>query len=183
MIAREAIVNKRKLRCRYEAVASQAGSGAALEEFDFCPYILWCCQRAWYAVGYHGGRKAVRRLKLARFAACKVTGKPYAIPDDFKLEDHLGLAWRMVRGKKRYEIAVKFEPDFAETVSDTRWHATQRVEFHEDGSVTLRFTVDGLEEIVWWVLGYGAKCKVLQPAELAQQVRQMHEAAAGRYGG
>jgi proteasome accessory factor B len=178
---RRAIITKRKLQCRYEAVASKVGAEAQAALFELCPYVLWYCQRAWYVVGYHSGRKEVRRLKLARFAMCKATDKPYGIPDDFTLEKHLGLAWRMIRGEKRYEVAVRFDTDFAETVCDTRWHATQREEFHEDGSVTLRFTVDGLEEIVWWVMGYGGKCRVLEPAELARRVRAMHGEAAARY--
>jgi predicted DNA-binding transcriptional regulator YafY len=51
-------------------------------------------------------------------------------------------------------------------VTETTWHSTQSVERHKDGSVTLSFTVDSLNEIVHWVLGWSGRATVLQPPEL-----------------
>ncbi len=51
-------------------------------------------------------------------------------------------------------------------VSETTWHHTQESRRHEDGSVTLSFRVDGLEEIVWWVLGWSGFVEVVRPLEL-----------------
>lgn len=43
--------------------------------------------------------------------------------------------------------------------------------------------VEGLDEIVWWVLGYGPHAVVREPAELAARVAEMAQAMAARYGG
>ena len=44
------------------------------------------------------------------------------------------------------------QEEFADAVTETRWHPTQTGEDHDDDSVTLRFTIDSLDkEIVWWV--------------------------------
>ena len=44
------------------------------------------------------------------------------------------------------------------------------MDWHEDGSIAFRCTVDGLDEIVWWVLSMGPHCRVVKPAELAEWV-------------
>ncbi|HEX3356641.1 MAG TPA: WYL domain-containing protein [Tepidisphaeraceae bacterium] len=180
---RQAIQTKRIMRCRYDAVKS-AQEAAHDETFDLKPYLLWYCQRAWYVVGHRSDRNEVRMLKLNRFDFIQLTDRPYAIPDDFALREHLGHAWRMIRGDKRHRIVIRFEKGFADTASETRWHPTQKEkELHDDGGITLSFEIDGLDEIVWWVLGYGPNATVLEPKELADQVRDLAQATARRYAG
>jgi predicted DNA-binding transcriptional regulator YafY len=185
---RQAIGQRRIVICTYDAVQNSADKDSSHEnlpeqgEFEFRPYGLWFCQRAWYAVGHHSGRGALRKLKLNRFTSLRVTDRPFAIPDEFDLRTELGNAWRMIRGPSSYQVAVLFEPNFADAASETRWHPTQEEEWdHASGRVTLRFTVDGLEEICWWVLGYGPGAKVLEPPELIVRVRDLAQATAERY--
>lgn len=169
---RQAIASRRALDCEYESLGDGNGSKPK-GRFLFQPYKLFFSQRAWYAVGYHGGRKAVRSLKLNRFTRCNLTDKPYAVPDEFSLKQHLGNAWRMIRGKDSFDVVIAFDAEFAETIADTHWHATQRIDYHDDGSITFRCKVDGLDEIVWWVLSMGPHCRVKQPKELAARVREL----------
>lgn len=176
---RQAIATRRILRCRYDAAASSRGDADAI--FELRPYCLVWHQRGWYVVGHHSGRDEIRNLKLNRFDYVELTDRPYLIPEDFSLRDYLGNAWRMIRGPIRHQVAVRFEADFADTVTETRWHPTQREEHHDDGRVTLRFQVDGLSEILYWVLGYGPGATVLEPKELAEKVRNLARATAARY--
>lgn len=180
---RTAITRRRVLRCAYESVKKSLKGGDDGEVFEFRPYALLFCQRAWYAVGHHAGRGEIRKLKLNRFTLIEPTGKPYAIPDDFNLDDHLGDAWRMIRGPRKYDVELHFDRTFAETIADTHWHRTQEVEHEPDGTVTLRFKVDGLDEIVWWVLSMGPHCVVKQPPELAARVRELAAGVVAQYAG
>ena len=62
-------------------------------------------------------------------------------------------------------------------MTETTWHPSQRAQHNSDGSVTLSFTVDGLEEIVWWVLGWSGRAKVITPESLkAMVVNQLRKA-------
>ncbi len=182
---RQAIATRRVLLCSYESIEtslrSDKASGKKGQKFELRPYALFFSHRAWYVAGLHSGRGEVRILKLNRFDHIKLTDKPYAIPDDFSLRSHLGNAWRMIRGPKRYDVAIHFDREFADTVNDTHWHPTQKFEHHEDGSITLEFKVDGLDEIVWWVLSMGPHCRVKKPAELIQRVKELAQATADRY--
>lgn len=175
----QAIAERRSLVCRYDSLNNNTSGD---EEFDFDPYALFFSVRAWYAVGWHHGRGAVRTLKLNRFNSIRVTGRSCEIPSDFSLDTHLGNAWRMMRGETDFEVAVRFDAEFAETLSDTLWHRTQRIEEQPDGGVIFRCTVSGLDEIVWWVLSMGPHCEVLEPAELRDRVREAAAATARRYG-
>lgn len=177
---RDAIVNRRAMECAYESPNHQPGAEA--EVFRFDPYALYFGQRAWYVIGLHHGRNEVRTLKLCRFTRCKSLDRPYAIPDDFSLDRHFGKAWRMVPSGTIHAIKLRFDSAFAETVADTHWHDSQEVEWQEDGSVQMSFEVDGLEEIVWWIMGYGPRCRVIEPAELARRVADLQKLAAGQYG-
>jgi proteasome accessory factor B len=55
-------------------------------------------------------------------------------------------------------------------VTETTWHHTQGSRGHDDGSITLSFRVDRLEEIVWWVLGWSGEVEVVRPPELREMV-------------
>ncbi len=167
---------RRKLRCQYESVR-----GNDDEVFLFQPYRLWFEQRAWYAVGYHEGRGDVRSLKLTRFTRHELTDEPYEIPRDFSIDAFRGNAWRMIRGNRTYDVAIRFEAEVADNVGDTRWHATQSIDYNDDGSIIFRCRVDGLDEIQYWVLSYGPNAQVLAPSELIERIAEMAKATAQRY--
>ena len=69
-------------------------------------------------------------------------------------------------------VSVRFSPLVAQNVSEVTWHKTQRVKFREDGSLEYSVQVSGLNEIAWWILGYGDQAEVLQPAKLRRLVAQ-----------
>lgn len=175
----QAIATQKVLECEYES----AGKGTdAAEPFRFEPYALFFGVRAWYAVGKHSRHSEVRTLKLSRFGRVRLTDTKYVIPASFSMEKHLGNAWGMVKGKESFEVEVEFSGPMQETVAETRWHRTQETEFDADAGVTrMRFTLDGLDEIVWWVLGMGPGCRVIKPQILADRVKELALATAGQY--
>lgn len=167
---RAAIVRNVAVLCDYESVSGAAkadGKGS----FVFQPYALLFSQRAWYVIGHHAGRDEVRSLKLNRFTRLEVTDQAFTVPAEFSVRQYMGNAWRMIRGKDSYQVEIDFDAEFAETIADTHWHATQEITWNDDRSITFRCTVDGLDEIVWWVLSMGPHCIVKEPAELRERVR------------
>jgi predicted DNA-binding transcriptional regulator YafY len=180
---RNAIANRRALTCSYESLANRDRDDGDPEVFEFKPYRLYFDQRAWYAIGFHGNRDEVRCLRLSRFTQIKPTDKPYNIPDDFSMEERRGKAWRMIKGDTTYQIVLHFDKEFAETVSDTYWHATQVIEWQDDDSIIFRCEVDGLDEIVWWILSMGPHCVVIEPPELVDRVKRLAGEILSHYDG
>jgi proteasome accessory factor B len=176
---RTALAQRTALRCQYESLSGGSKNGNG--EFLLNPYTLLFNQRAWYVVGHHSGRREVRCLKLNRFTKVQPTDQHFDLPKGFTLGKHLGNAWRMIRGEKSYKVELQFDPEFAETIADTHWHGTQEVIWNDDGSITFCCTVDGLDEIVWWILSMGPHCVVTKPKELAQRVKLLATAVVEKY--
>ena len=137
------------------------------------PYWLLFSERAWYVIGHSSKHRAVRTFKLGRFKSLATAGTRFRIPAGQTLEKHLGNAWRLMRGDRPDEVELKFSPLIGPNVAEVNWHKTQRLRWDEDGSVRFFATVDGLDEIVWWVLGYGPEVEVLRPAELRHRVADL----------
>lgn len=174
---KQAIREKRALHCTYESLSQPEGSKA----FLFEPYLLNFDQRAWYTIGWHRGREALRCLKLVRFTGMELTQVHYELPADFSIDSFRGDAWRMIRGQDRHQVTIQFDARMAETVQDTHWHRTQSTEDLADGSLLFHCEVEGLDEIVWWVMGYGPHARVLKPAVLANRVAEMARTTAALY--
>ena len=174
---RSALAKKFSLRCEYESLSGSKNG----QTFILKPYTLFFNQRAWYVVGHHSKHGDVRCLKLSRFSRIEPTDHAYTIPKTFSLNRHLGNAWRMIRGEKTFKVELRFDPEFAETIADTHWHPTQEVIWNDDQSITFKCKVDGLEEIVWWVLSMGPHCTVKAPKELSGQVRKLAAEMIAQY--
>jgi predicted DNA-binding transcriptional regulator YafY len=137
-------------------------------------------KQAWYLIARPDGKDQPRTYRLVRFQSLKATDLPAAIPDDFDLKGYLGNAWAVYRGNRSHDIELRFTADAADTVLEHVWHHTQRVERHADGEVTLRFTVDGLNEILRWVVGWAGRVRVVKPVELRDLVIDHHRKAIAR---
>jgi predicted DNA-binding transcriptional regulator YafY len=147
------------------------------------PYRLVFISRAWYVIGYSAMHDMVRTFKLDRIITLHWTDESFEPDADFSLENYFGNAWSMIRGDRRYKVAIRFSPKVAGNVEEVFWHATQQIDHLEDGSIRYEVEVDGVHEIAWWVLGYGKEAVVEEPPELQQIIRGHIAEMAAAYGG
>lgn len=141
------------------------------------PYRLCLVHQAWYLIARSTTLDQPRTYRVARFQSMKSLGNAAEIPDDFDLKAYFGNAWGVFRGPDAHEVELLFTPGAAPLVVETKWHTTQTMDKKSDGSVLLKFKVDGLEEILWWVLGWCGRVKVLNPPRLQQMVVEQLEKA------
>lgn len=134
------------------------------------PYRLCLVKQAWYLIARPDKEQFPRTFRVARFKTLRISEINAHVPADFSLQEYFGNAWAVYRGGQSYDVEIVFSPDAATIVTEGVWHPTQKVCDHKNGSVTLTFRVDGLNEIVRWVLGWGSRAKVIQPAELREMV-------------
>jgi len=139
-------------------------------EVKLCPYHLLYNQRAWYVMGYSETYKSIRTFKFNRIKELELSNQRFIDGDDFDLQEYLGRAWSMIPEGRLYNIKLRFLPKVARNVAEVQWHSTQQVIHQEDGSVILQFRVDGINEIRWWILGYGDQVQVLAPKALRKRV-------------
>lgn len=141
------------------------------------PYRLAFVKQAWYLIARPDNESRPRTFRIVRFQSLKLIDRPAAIPEDFDLRAYFGNAWSVFRGDKSYDIELRFIADAADTVLETTWHHTQQVKKHPNGEVTLKFTVDGLNEILRWVVGWAGRVRVVHPVELRDLVVEHHQKA------
>jgi predicted DNA-binding transcriptional regulator YafY len=132
------------------------------------PYRLCLIKAAWYIVGRIECEQATKSLRVARFKTLRMLDESANVPEDFDLREFLGNAWAVYRGDTTYQVQLHFTPEAARVVTETIWHHTQQVRRHRDGSATLRLEVDGLEEVLHWLLSWAGRVRVEEPEELRE---------------
>lgn len=146
------------------------------------PYRLFFGRHAWYAIGRSSMHKEIRMFHIGRIRNFEKTGQPFEISKGFTLKQFFGNAWSMIRERgPDQEVVVRFSPLVAQNVSEVAWHPTQRILWNDDGTMDYRVTVSGLNEISWWILGYGKEAEVLQPKKLRDMIRSHVETMLQKY--
>lgn len=106
------------------------------------------------------------------------------IPKSFDLDRHFRNAWFMISSSgPDSPVIVRFKSLVARNVAEVKWHEIQQTRFLPDESLEFLAKVSGLDEISWWILGYGDQAEVLQPAKLRRIVAQRVKNMAKIYNG
>ena len=171
-----AIVEKRICRMVYISFHEKAQISTNVH-----PLRLAFLNRAWYLIAYSSKHDEVRTFKLGRIRKLTVTPRSFATPADVKLDEHFGSAWCMIPEGKLYDVHLRFARKVAGNVAEVRWHPSQRVQWHDDGSLDFHVTVDGLGEITWWILGYGDQVEVVAPPALRKRIAAIGRAVVRKH--
>ncbi len=165
-----ALTRKRKVNLRYNSLAEKK-----IIDVELSPYHLFYNQRAWYVLGRSSLHKSIRTFKLNRIKSMQISDKCFVGGEDFDAHEYFGRAWSMIPEGRIYNIKLQFTPKVACNVTEVKWHSTQQVTYHNDGSATIEFRVDGLGEISWWILGYGDQVRIVAPRALRKRILRMAE--------
>lgn len=137
------------------------------------PYRLLFNQHSWYVVGRSSLHREVRTFNIGRIRRIQLLDEPIRIPRNFRIENHLRNAWRLIaESGPDSEVRIRFAPKVARNVAEINWHKTQRVKLQDDGSLDFQVTVSGLQEISWWIMSYGDQAEVLEPVELREMIAE-----------
>ncbi|MBL9124838.1 MAG: transcriptional regulator [Planctomycetaceae bacterium] len=173
----DAIGKRQELRIEYQSFAEREHITTRLS-----PYRLLFSRRSWYCIGRSSLHRGTRTFNVGRITTLTPLATSYQIPSGFSLERYLGNAWHLIPepGPDR-DVVIRFDPLVAGNVAEVSWHKSQRQTFLPDGSLEFRVTVSGIQEIAWWVLGYGDQAEVLEPLELRELVQQRARRMCERY--
>lgn len=164
-----AIEQKRKVNICYRPF-----SESEAVDIELNPYRLFYNSRSWYVLGRSSTDKCVRTFELNCIKELKITNIRYCLGNEgFDLSEYLGRAWSMIPEGQIYHVKLHFMPKAANNIAETKWHKTQKVTRKDDGSAIVEFRIDGLNEITWWILGYGDQVRVLAPKALRERVLQI----------
>lgn len=146
------------------------------------PYRLAFIKHSWYVIGHSSMHGEVRTFNVMRIESLKVIEERYSIPRTFEFDKYIGNAWAMIPGAGLdHRVRLKFASQMARNVAMVNWHKTQKTILRPDGTLDFEVTVSGLDEIVWWILGYGDQVEVKHPYKLKRLVAQRVKKMASNY--
>lgn len=125
-----------------------------------------------YVIGYCHKRQEIRWFRVDRIRQLNLLSEAFVQIPTFDAKDHLEMIFQHEVGLVPVNVAIWFDIRTAPYIRERRWHSTQELQEHPDGSVTLCMTVKGLNDLKRWVLGYGVGAIVQRPPELVALVRQ-----------
>jgi predicted DNA-binding transcriptional regulator YafY len=124
-----------------------------------------------YLIGYCHQRQAVRSFRVDRIQKLQVLEQKFVRDPSFNAKEYLEQMFQYEVGGKPVPVAIWFNAPTSPYIRERRWHHTQEIEEHPDGSLTLHLVVGGLNDLKRWVLGYGKGAVVREPPELVELVR------------
>ncbi len=171
-----AIASRRPVQIEYDSFSDQQVICLKLS-----PYRMLFSRRSWYVIGRSALHREVRTFNVGRIRTLELLRDHYSIPRGFSIQSYLGNAWHLIPSGADVDVVIRFSPMVARNAGEVIWHRTQQSQWHDDGSLDLRFRVAGIHEILWWVLGYGAEAEVLEPEKLRKLVVKHAKGMLERY--
>lgn len=150
-------------------------------ERELDPYVLHFLRNNPYVTGWCYRNQAVRDFRVDRVRSLEILKETFEVNPTFDRKAHFERMFQHEVGEEIRNITIWFDPKTAPYIRERRWHPTQLLEEHDNGAVTLRMEVPGLNEVKRWVLFYGAGAKVLEPPELVAMLRDEVSMMQGRY--
>jgi len=161
----EALINHRTVRIQYRRTTE-----GRLLDMELCPVHLVSSDQRWHVLGKNPRTHDILCLGLDQIRSVEPAGKRFLLDPHFDVADHLGNAWSISPEGKLHVVRLRFMPEIASEVTAIEWHRSQRVRQEAGGSAVVEFRVDGLNEILWWILSYGDMVEVLAPKVLRDRV-------------
>jgi len=170
---RRAILDERKISFHYaKSFADSEGKRHSVR--TVAPYGLVLVQGSWMLVARCYLRQDIRHFRLSRMTELINLEERFELPAHFNL-------WEYVPPDDRYlQVRLQFNHNIADKVKESNYHYIEDMEEQQDGLyVVLR--VRQLDELLQWVLGWGADVIVLEPESFRNRIREEAEKLYKRY--
>ena len=172
---REAITTCRIAEVRYLSQSTGRRSRQRIE-----PYGLLYGNRP-FLVGRTDWNDAMRLWRLANMSEARVTRESFARDPCFDLESYARRSFGTFQ-EEPMDVVLRFTPEAKRDASAFLFHPSQSVEENPDGTLTVRFTAGGLDEMCWHLVTWGKNVTVEQPACLRDRLADMCAGLASHHG-
>lgn len=176
IVLQSALLQKKQVAGRYSTPHEKKTVKVQLH-----PRRVFLAGQAWYLAAEDCKDGGTKLYRIARFKDLKCLDLTCDTKKPFSMRQFLGNAWTVMRGDRDWHVEIEFSGNAAKLVAEIRWHHTQQVEKTRNGRVLFRATVSGLDEVQWWVLGWGPQARVRKPLELVRRIRELLQATTHLY--
>jgi predicted DNA-binding transcriptional regulator YafY len=165
----------RCLKIRYAGIRS--GETERIVE----PYFIVFRGRAFYFVAWCRLRREMRTFRLDRVMDLEMLTDTFARREDVDPATYFHGSWEVYSGEP-VSVKVRLTGAAARVVRTGCHHPDEEVRQVDENTVIYSVTVRGTEEIMRWLLGFGADAIVLEPASLRQHMGLLGQFLSQEYG-
>jgi len=162
----QATARREQLRVLYRKPGKKEGEVRLID-----PYHLANVNGEWFLFAYDHLRKAMRTFVPARMLRINKTGATFQKDTHFSIQQELRNSFGVHSGQEKLRVLLRFTDKVADYIREKKWHRSQKLRNLNDGGVDLELTLSSLVEIERWVLSWGGDAQVLEPEELARNIR------------
>lgn len=171
----KAIMDYQRLKMVYSPLYSNEKTKRKVD-----PYYLFFEEDFWYLRGYCHLREEPRTFALDRIISLKVLNEHF-IPQNIAPEEELSGAFGTVVDGEPVEVVLRFDEEIKPYLQRKKWHQSQRERELNDGRLELRFRVNGLEGINYWIYRWLPYVEVVSPKELREIFKEKLEMALKKH--
>ena len=135
---------------------------------------------AWFIIGFDEKRNDFRYFKLNRIQSFNITSQKFRIPLTYNERDFID-EFGMRQNDEWYPIKLKITGKYAMLVKERIYGKNQTVEIVDKNTSVLSVEMQNKEDILVFVLGFGANCEVLEPEWLRDELKNVIERIRNLY--
>ncbi len=162
-VLRNAILEGRTVSFSYQKQGCGEETKSIRRQVD--PYGLVIISGIWYLVAFCRLRGSIRHFRLDRMARLQLEAELFERPADFDLHAY------EPQDDRNVSVRVLFDHSVSESLIETRYFYLDHCEMTEAGLLAV-LRVRQPEEVLSWLLGWGSKARVLEPASLRVKIQQ-----------
>ena len=156
-------------RCQVCKAVYHAPKHKAAKEYSFVPQLLAVYRDALYVRGYsfpegeENKTFAVHRFESVELTPIRHKPRTAAAAAESK-------PFGFMQGSP-FLLKVEFMPPVAAYVEERIWSDDQKLELKRNGNLVLSFSATDEREVLAWILSFGKYAKILEPAGLADSMK------------
>jgi predicted DNA-binding transcriptional regulator YafY len=174
-----AILQHRVVQIEYQSLGKPVSTRRIL------PYAIVFYQSSLYIIAAEqsaeDSEQALRHWKLDRFLGAEALDDYFTADQEFDLTQYLGQSLGIFSQQGLEEFQVRISAFAAPWVIEDPWHADQKVERQEDGSVLLTVRATHELEVIPRVLALGTEAELLSPPASRQRLQEIISELQGTY--
>lgn len=173
-----AIQNGFMIKFRYHKFYQEESEEKRVE-----PYALKESKNRWYVIGRNADTGKVKTYALDRLSHFEITKKRFSPPHDFDAEVQFRHSFGIIApdGSEPHEITLWFSELQGKYIKSLPLHPSQKTVRDDKEGLVINLRVIVTQDFIMELLSYGDEVKVLNPGELAEELKDTYRRALSLY--
>ena len=147
------------------------------------PYALKEFRNRWYVLAKDEKDGSIKSFALDRLTKLEITHQHFPYPKNYSVEQSYRHCFGIISSndEKPTDIILSFKPLQGKYIKTLPLHHTQQVFIDSEDELKIRLKLYLTHDLLMELLSFGNNMKVIEPASLAEQIKQAHKQAFKQY--